>query len=84
MQNFVSFLYILVWVFDIPPLYDNCDLGEETCEAIGAQKLHEFNHSVYASDSIIATCGEGESVDGLADWIWYAEGHKFHESPIPR
>ena len=55
----------------------------EECEAIGAVKLHEFEHSVFAPNSISVTCEAGEREDGLPDWTWYAEGYKFHR-PIPR
>ena len=75
-------------MFDVPSLYENCfcghpDCAEEECDAIGAEKLHDFNHSVYASNSIIVTCEPGERSDGLPDWTWYAEGYKFHR-PIPK
>ena len=71
------------WVFDIPPLFHQCNLEPEECEAIGAVKLHEFNHSVYAPNTIFATCETGERPDGLPDWTWFAEGYKFHR-PMPK
>ena len=87
-------------MFDVPSLYKSCfcghpDCTEEECDAIGAQKLHDFNHSVYGPNSIVVTCEpEGEMsdglpgqmalrLDGLPDWTWYAEGYKFH-GPIPK
>ena len=75
-------------MFDVPSLYKNCfcghpDCTEEECDAIGAQKLHDFNHSVYAPNSTVVTCEPGERSDGLPDWTWYAEGYKFH-GPIPK
>ena len=72
-----------VWVFDIPPIFHQCDLGPEECEAMGATVLHQFNHSVYTTNSITVKCEEGERSDGLPDWTWYAEGFKFHKT-IPR
>ena len=73
----------LDWVFYIPPLYHKCGLGEAECDALGAVKLHDFNHSVYAPNSINVTCEEGQRSDGLPDWTWYAEGYTFHR-PIPK
>ena len=75
-------------MFDVPSLYKNCfcghsDCTDEECDAIGAQKLHDFNHSVYAPNSTVVTCEPGERSDGLPDWTWYAEGYKFHR-PIPK
>ena len=75
-------------MFDVPSLYENCvcghpDCTEEECDALEAKKLHDFNHSVYAPNSIIVTCKPNETSDGLPDWTWYAEGHKFHR-PIPK
>ena len=70
-------------MFDIPPLYHKCDYAPEECEAIGAVKLHEFNRSVYATNTIHVTCEAGERPDGLPDWTWYAEDYQFHR-PIPK
>jgi len=76
------------WVFDVPSLYKNCfcghpDCTEEECDALEAEKLHDFNHSVYAPNSIVVTCKPNETSDGLPDWTWHAEGYKFHR-PIPK
>ena len=81
--NQISILIQTVWVFDIPPIYENCDFGEAECNALGAIKLHDFNHTVYAPQSIIVSCEPGQRSDGLPDWTWYAEGFKFQGS-IPR
>ena len=77
-------------MFDVPSLYKNCfcghpDCTEEECDAIGAQKLHDFNHSVYAPNSIVVTCETEKWSDGLPDWTWYAEGIKFNRTvTIPK
>ena len=81
-------IMISVWVFDVPSLYKNCfcghpDCTEEECDALEAEKLHDFNHSVYAPNSIVVTCKPNETSDGLPDWTWHAEGYKFHR-PIPK
>ena len=67
----------------MPPIYQECNLGEAECDALGATKLHEFNHSIYAPKSIIVSCEMDQRFDGLPDWTWYAEGYKFHAS-VPR
>ena len=82
-----------MWVFDVPAIYENClcghpDCTEEECDAIGANKLNDFNQSVHAPNSIIVTCEAEERADGLPDWTWYAEDtkykrHTFHR-PIPK
>ena len=41
MKSIIFIHTTLVWVFDIPPLYENCDLGEAECDALGARKLHD-------------------------------------------
>lgn len=69
-------------MFDIPPLYDNCNLSPAECDALEKTKIHEFHHGVDAINSIIVTCLPGERNDGLPDWTWEAEGFKFHR-PIP-
>ena len=76
-------LIFIDWVFDVPPIYNECDLRPEECDAIGAVKVKDFDHSVDAPNSITVTCEPGEREDGLPDWTWYAEGYKFHR-PIPR
>ena len=64
-------------------MFHQCDLAPEECEAIGALKLHDFDHSVYAPNNISVKCEIGERADGLPDWTWYAEDKKFHR-PIPK
>ena len=80
--NLINFTSV-GWVFDIPPLFHKCDFTPEECEAIGAVKLHEFNSSVHAPNTIFVTCEAGSRPDGLPDWTWYAEGYQFHR-PIPK
>ena len=45
--------------------------------ASGRVKIHDFDHSVNAPNSINVTCEESRRWDGLPDWTWYAEGFSF-------
>ena len=64
-------------MFDIPNIYQNCDLTAEECESIGYPILHTFNRYVDAPNQITVRCTPGKRPDGLPDWVWYAEGYMF-------
>ena len=49
----------LVWVFDIPPLFAKCDLTPEECLYQGHTPDKEFNHTVYAPNTILVSCEPG-------------------------
>ena len=41
--------------------------------ASGREKIHDFDHSVNAPNSINVTCEESRRWDGLPDWTWHVE-----------
>ena len=70
-------IYFSDWVFNIPKIYLNCDLSADDCESMGFPILHTFDQSVNAPNQITIKCTTGKRSDGLADWVWYAEGYMF-------
>ena len=74
---YLLLLWLLDWVFNIPDLYQDCNLSPSECEADGAQVQFSFDHSVNAPNQITVKCTEGKRSDGLPDWVWNAEGFEF-------
>ena len=59
------------WIFDIPNLYNGCNLTASECEAEEFTVSKVFDHSVNATNQIDVKCVQGQRADGLPDWVWY-------------
>ena len=58
------------WVFNIPDVYEDCNLSPPECVSIGAKLAHSFAKNVDGFKVINVTCIPGKRYDGLPDWVW--------------
>lgn len=61
---------ILDWIFNIPDVYEDCNLSPSECASIGAKIAHSFSKNVDGLKDINVTCTAGKRADGLPDWVW--------------
>ena len=73
----ISLIFVPDWVFNIPNVYQGCNLPAADCDAIQAPISHIFDHSVNALKQITVKCSPGKRADGLPDWVWSAESYEF-------
>lgn len=69
--------YITDWIFDIPDIYQDCDLTPAECAANGATLVHAFNKFVDGPNQLFVTCVPGKRSDGLPDWVWSQDDIEF-------
>jgi hypothetical protein len=63
-----SIPFNLDWIFDIPDLYQDCNLPPADCQANGASLIHAFNKFVDAPNELTVTCVPQKN--RLPDWVW--------------